>query len=274
MEGGDAIMDIYDMIKFVNKMAPSGDFILDTVTADYAYSIRKLKSTSTYAIRVKRDSDNAELDIGFVGEDLDTSALLSFVGASNGLVITAYNQVDDGLSSNATPPGNPPYIVKAGVLVTANGKPCMDMSTDDRNLVAPITITPPYLLNTIFISDNFGVANNKIWGRDSGDQIDLFFTSSKQVNFDTTINDIISNVESSQRLINIGVYANGSGSYMKVVNDQYNGDLTGLSSSTGWQIGTRFGSKTIGRIAENIVLSSDADYDTLNTNQKSYYSIT
>jgi hypothetical protein len=66
---------------------------------DAAYSLRKLSPNSVYAgaaIRVRRSSDNAEQDINFVSSapnaGIDTAALLAFVGAGNGFVVTWYNQ--------------------------------------------------------------------------------------------------------------------------------------------------------------------------------------
>ncbi len=49
--------------------------------AAVAYSLRKLRTAYTgSAIRVRRSSDNAEQDIAFVGNDLDTQTMLDFVG--------------------------------------------------------------------------------------------------------------------------------------------------------------------------------------------------
>jgi hypothetical protein len=65
-----------------------------SVDADAAYSLRKLRKAYTgSAIRVRRSSDNAELDIGFTNSgNLNTAALLAHCGASDGLVTTWYNQ--------------------------------------------------------------------------------------------------------------------------------------------------------------------------------------
>jgi hypothetical protein len=50
----------------------------------FAFSLRKLSSTyGGSAIRVRRNSDNTEQDIGFVSNQLDTTALQSFVGSTN-----------------------------------------------------------------------------------------------------------------------------------------------------------------------------------------------
>lgn len=64
----------------VGVTAPS--LLLDTyINAAVAYSLRKLRTAYTgSSIRVRRSSDNAEQDIAFSGNDLDTTSLLDFVG--------------------------------------------------------------------------------------------------------------------------------------------------------------------------------------------------
>lgn len=61
-------------------VAPS--LLLDTYpNASVAYSLRKLRSDYTgSAIRVRRSVDNAEQDIAFVANELDTTTMLDFVG--------------------------------------------------------------------------------------------------------------------------------------------------------------------------------------------------
>jgi len=92
--------------------------LLDTFPgATVAYSLRKLRSAYTgSAIRVRRSSDNAEQDIGFSGNDFDTAALSSFVGAGNGFVTTWYDQTTSGLNGTQTTSGNQPLIVEGGVV--------------------------------------------------------------------------------------------------------------------------------------------------------------
>lgn len=52
-------------------------------SAAVAYSLRKLRTDySGNAIRVRRNIDNAEQNIGFSGNDLDTNSMLDFVGAN------------------------------------------------------------------------------------------------------------------------------------------------------------------------------------------------
>jgi hypothetical protein len=82
-----------------------------------AYSVRKLRTAYTGAcIRVRRSSDNAEQDIGFSGNDLDTAALLAFVGSGNGFVTTWYDQSGNGLNLTQPTAGTQMRIVNSGVL--------------------------------------------------------------------------------------------------------------------------------------------------------------
>jgi predicted secreted protein len=75
-------------------------------------------------MRVRRSSDNAELDIGFLtGGLMDVASLLAFVGTSDGLVVRWYNQTPQFalqyLEQLSAP--NQPYIVQGGVLETVTG---------------------------------------------------------------------------------------------------------------------------------------------------------
>lgn len=99
--------------------------VLDTYTgAVGAYSTYRLRTAYVgNAIRVRRSSDNAEQNIGFVGNDLDTASLLSFVGANDGLVTTIYDQSGNGYNFTQTIADYQPAIVSSGTLNTKNGKP-------------------------------------------------------------------------------------------------------------------------------------------------------
>ena len=70
--------------------------VLDQITASSAaaFGLRKLRFDYTgSAIRVRRSSDNTEQDIGFTSTgDLNTAALLTFVGGSNGFITNWYDQ--------------------------------------------------------------------------------------------------------------------------------------------------------------------------------------
>jgi hypothetical protein len=102
-----------------------------------AYSLRKLRSAYTgNCIEVRRSSDNALQNIGFVNNQLDTASLLSFVGAGSGFVRTWYDQSGSARNySNTSNNTTQPRIVNSGVLETDLGKPIINfISANATNL--------------------------------------------------------------------------------------------------------------------------------------------
>lgn len=96
------------------QMLKKPSFILDDIDANMLYfSTTKLSSDDTISIRVRRSSDNAEKDIGFMGKDLDVQTLLDFVGGGNGYVISTYSQ--GAVSSSQGLADSQPLIVENGV---------------------------------------------------------------------------------------------------------------------------------------------------------------
>ena len=94
--------------------------------ATEAYSLRRLSSTYTgYAIKVRRDSDQALQDIGFdsLTNGLDISSLESFCSGTDGFVHTWYDQSGNGNNATQTIASAQPKIVSNGSTITQNGKP-------------------------------------------------------------------------------------------------------------------------------------------------------
>jgi hypothetical protein len=90
-----------------------------------AYSTRRIRTTYTGpALRVRRSSDNTEQDINFnTNGDLDTTALISFTGTSNGFVTKWYDQSGNGRDMIQTTGANQPQISMNGIVFTEKGKP-------------------------------------------------------------------------------------------------------------------------------------------------------
>ena len=109
---------------FVQSAAPTFVGLLDTYpNASRAYSVRRLNSAYTGPLlRVRRSNDNAEQDISYIGENLDTSALSSFVGANNGFVVTWYDQSGNGVNATQATAGSQPQIVSSGTIQTTGTK--------------------------------------------------------------------------------------------------------------------------------------------------------
>ena len=103
--------------------------LLDIESNSHFYWSVFLRKASYYGspcIQVRRSSDNALLDIGFVvnGDDvmLDTASLLSFVGAGDGFIVTKYSQIN-GYEITQSDPTAQPKIVSSGSLITQNSLP-------------------------------------------------------------------------------------------------------------------------------------------------------
>jgi len=95
--------------------------------AESAYALDKLRNAYTGScIRVRRSSDNAELDIGFVGNNFDTASLLTFVGAGNGFVSKRYDQSANSFDLLQASAANQPQIVSSGSIVTESGYSMID----------------------------------------------------------------------------------------------------------------------------------------------------
>jgi hypothetical protein len=91
-----------------------------------AYSLRLLNSSySGDAVTVRRASDNATLDIGFVDNALDTSSLESFCAGTDGFVTVWYDQNGGGENAFITTASAQPQIVSSGSVLTSFGKPAV-----------------------------------------------------------------------------------------------------------------------------------------------------
>jgi len=104
------------------------DYIIDEfLGAKAAYSVRKLSSTSTYSMRVKRSSDLAETDISFDSNgDLNVNEIYNFLTGVNETirVVTWYDQSGNGKNLTQSTYLNQPLIYSGGSIFTsAGGKP-------------------------------------------------------------------------------------------------------------------------------------------------------
>lgn len=143
---------------FLEESTVATPLLLDTYSgASAGYSLRKLSSTySGSCISVRRSSDNSEQDIGFVGADLDTTSLLSFVGAGNGFVTTWHDQSGLGRNAIQTTASNQPIIVASGVVNTLNGKNAIRFNLANNQFLFVNSTT---VLNIQDCISTFSVAN-------------------------------------------------------------------------------------------------------------------
>jgi hypothetical protein len=93
--------------------APGGTAPPGMPTPAVAYSFRKLLSTanSLKAARIRRASDNAEQDIGFVGNNFDTATATTFCASTSCFVKTMYDQTLTGRDVGQIATASQPELV-------------------------------------------------------------------------------------------------------------------------------------------------------------------
>jgi len=106
--------------------------------ATAAYSVRLLRGAqlNSALLRVRRSSDNAEVDV-FVDSNFELSlnsninsrtsgtTLSSWIGSNNGFVVTWYDQSGNSNITTQATPTNQPQIISNGNIITYNSKPTM-----------------------------------------------------------------------------------------------------------------------------------------------------
>lgn len=115
--------------------------------ATLAYSLNKISSSySGNCIKVRRSSDNAELNIGFtISGDLDVTSLLNFATVNNAFVTTWYDQSGNGNDLIQPTAASQPQIVSLGSIISDSGFPEIDSNqkflytTNTFNQAQPIS---------------------------------------------------------------------------------------------------------------------------------------
>jgi hypothetical protein len=275
--GGTQVDKVYQGGNLVWEYVPPTGLLIQYPGALAAYSLRQLRSNyGGSAIRVRRASDNTELDIGFVGEDLDTSALTTFCSGTNGFVATIYDQ--SGGSNNYIQPNasRQGQIVSSGSVILLNSKPVIIRSVDDNGGYGASGLS--------FVGDT-NVYGMYYVGNNNNTSMTLFgsyFNGSdygylvQRNNPSTLLND--SSVASSETL-------NGSSWIYSTRGDVHNDFLTqfllsaGIQfnfSSTGLALGYRFQNPAFIGMAsfqEQILYPSINNQNDINNLINSYYGI-
>jgi hypothetical protein len=123
-----------------------------------AYSLRKLRAAySGSAVRIRRSSDNAESDIGFLNNEFDIAAAQTFCGAGNGFVTTWYDQENSFNLTNSTA-STQPQIVASGVVIKENTKACLSIDNVDDMIKSGVNFGSNTSIFSVFKNyDTIGV---------------------------------------------------------------------------------------------------------------------
>jgi hypothetical protein len=257
--------------------------LLDTYPSLLAYSLRKLRTAYTgSAIRVRRESDNAEQDIGFVNNELDTASLSSFVGSSSASITKWYNQGSTGDvdNFNQTSAGSQPKFVLSGVTYTAGtlNKPTIYFNGGvDFNTSGATAFGAQNNATGFVVGQRTGGDNPGIFLASGSFKLDL---SSSSFQFDTGGGNTTGSFGTAWNTYTQGAFIRGNSNkaYIKKVQS---GTSNNTAASNLGTITLRSGTRSIfdlflaGYIGEIIVYSTDqsANLNTISDNQINYYGV-
>jgi len=144
-----------------NQGGVSSSLLLDDYPAIIAVGQNKLRTAYAGSVEeVRRDNDNVEQDIGFNGNDLDESALTTFVGANNGFLPVWYDQQGSNNYARSVATRQP-QVVSSGTINKVNGKPSVLFALGDglqsSSSVALSGATELWLFMVINVTDTNSV---------------------------------------------------------------------------------------------------------------------
>ena len=111
--------------------APTSGLLATYTGAAAAYSVRQLANTAVMSMRVRRDSDDEETNIGFDSNgDLDTAGIASFCGTANGYVTRWWDQSTNGNHADQATDTRQPQIYDGSAVITnENGNVAMELAS-------------------------------------------------------------------------------------------------------------------------------------------------
>ena len=115
-----------DFLIYQPTDAPTSGLLATYTGAAAAYSVRQLSDKAVIALRIRRDSDDEETNIGFDSNgDLATADISAFCGTANGYVTRWWDQSTNGNHADQATDASQPQIYNGTAVVTENGKPAI-----------------------------------------------------------------------------------------------------------------------------------------------------
>jgi len=158
---------------------PAFTGLLNTYSgAAAAYSLRLLNNAySGNAIKVRRSSDNAERDIAFTNNELDTASLETFASGTDAFVTTWYDQSGSGNDATQTTASVQPKIVQSGSVLLLNSKPAIDPSGDAQLNLSALSLNGNFNITNVSDFNDTGMPYGGAGGHF------VYFTTTTQVRY-------------------------------------------------------------------------------------------
>lgn len=243
---------------------------VDEFSIPIAYSLRKVSSTATNCIRVRRDSDNTEQDIGFVGNDFDASAVSSFCGAGNGYVVKWYNQGTTGATDDISQStaANQPVIQDAGTVVSFHGNYAVRFNAiNNRHLVgSALSELNAEPLSYFIVHDNLSTTTGGTFmsifstgdGTSSNSRLQIYPTS----NTTTQISTFVRNTSGTNTFVSPGSAISINTPYLR------SGIIDSSKGMESWRNGSSEGTNTFSGTYVNATLEVGSNNSTQYSNGK------
>lgn len=138
----------------------------DYTGATAAYSFRRVNADyNGNCIKVRNDS-GTELDIGFVGDYLDTSALSTHCGSGGGQISVWYDQSGNSRDASQATVSVMPTIFSSGSLIEVNSKAAASFDGGDRLMTASTQLHTGAFYATCVVQSPSTIGNEQIFGQD------------------------------------------------------------------------------------------------------------
>ena len=246
---------------------------------------RRLSSIADKLIRVRRASDNSELDIGFKNKVLDTQALIDFGRASDCFVTTWYDQIGSNHATQTVATNQPKiYDGVARDVTRENGKPAMvfdgsashlelvnkNLHSNINGLFVTSVLKSNVGNNFDVIIGNYGVNNNRVWRLETNRAV--VQSDPTSFNSDEATDNSQFSLDTNQMIVSLNWDPNSSVQIYKnnVIEDTANTSVSTLpSSNVNVLIGASFGqngstptSLLNGKLQEIIIFNRSLDNNT------------
>ena len=128
--------------------------------ASAGYSLRLLSADySGDCITVRRASDNATQNIGFVDDELDVASLETFCSGTDGFITTWFDQSGNGNNATQTIAANQPQVVSSGSVILENGKSAIEAI--DINYALTLSFTGTTQMTAVAVSRMYDISSNR-----------------------------------------------------------------------------------------------------------------
>ena len=249
--------------------------------AEAAYSLRKIdKDYTGSCIRIRRDSDDTETDIGFDSSGvLHTSDIASFVGSGNtGYLVKWYDQSGNSADMTATASQFQPKIYASNAVPALNGKPAVDFGiTPYGKLYGETNSISIDAISMFVVCSGPHHSWDHVFG--SGTNFNLYNYGDGKFGSRYNGTHYSQNTDDNNQNLHALIAGSTHGGFRHYVNQTGQAAMAttlGNSTATGWGMGAySSGSGYPGKLQEIILWGSDqsGNQSNIESNQNSYYSI-